>query len=75
MEFKVLKHGQVYVNMTLLYKGIYSTDTPSLLIYNTDMDKLKENWIEFSKTFGQNVNIVLENIDKCELVTVKLVEI
>lgn len=73
-EFKVLMYEGIFVDTTLLGKGIYSTDKPHLYKVHQSIDELIETatdlaeagWLDYvSREY-------LENLKKCELVNVVL---
>lgn len=73
--FKVMMHGNIYVDVSLLYTGIYETNVPRLYSYYVTIeslisqceDLLKNNFID-----KDMFNAYKENISKCRLASAYL---
>lgn len=73
-QFKVLVYQNNYVDESLLYKGIYSTNLPLLRGINTTIDGMVSGLkmmtdIEGNPMLGETY---FENLQLCEYVTVEL---
>ena len=72
MKFKVLMIGQSFVNERMLSKGIYATTTPAL--HNEDFTEkdLISVWENYSAFSGDPIYDAIENIKKCQLVSITI---
>lgn len=81
-SFKVLTFGVVneltnnFVNETMLRNGIYNTSVPVLHANDLTISKMKKDWKYVLKAMGEKpkvINIILFNLDKCQLTEVDLI--
>lgn len=75
--FKILKYGRIFVDPNMLYKGIYESKTPALYPIELTIEKLTQQYNDMSKLHGLDfdVSTVIENLSKCTLQEVKLIEL
>ena len=72
--FKVLMHCGEYVDVSMLEKGVYSTNRPYLYCKDTTIESLIEN-AELMKSISSYLfqsDKYFDNLQKCELVEVYL---
>lgn len=81
--FKVLKYGNVFIDVSLLKEGLYATNIPQLYSPNETIEELYASYVGFrddeayfeNEYFKRDLDNILENILKCKLVKVTLEEI
>ena len=81
--FKVLKYGNIFIDVSLLKEGLYATNIPQLYSSNETIEELYASYIGFrddeayfeNEYFKIDLDNMLENILKCKLVEVTLKEI
>lgn len=77
-KFKVLKCGNIFVDSNYLTEGIYATSKPHLYSENeTIEDLIKYFEINYSNNeyFKKYLTNIIQNISKCSLVEVELIEL
>ena len=76
IEFKVLMFAGTYVDYNLLDKGIYTSSTPKIFSKDYTITKIVQHHQSYLRglptIFGEGVVNYVENLRKCELVTVYL---
>ena len=74
-RFKILVYGHIYVNISLLSKGIYETNIPHLYSSETTIELLIESYKNLEKNGYISSDIIktsIENLSKCRLASVIL---
>lgn len=82
VKFKVLVYLGQFVDESLLYKGIYTTDLPKLHDNAETIEGIIERWTPFkdsgitsnSASFTMFSDAAFENLKQCQLVDFSLVE-
>lgn len=74
MEYKVLKYGNIFVDVNLLEKGIYATNIPSLYKEDETIENLTSRFKALSKALNIS-DSYFENLNQCSFVKVELKEI
>ena len=83
MKFKVLKYGNIFVDISMLKEGIYATNIPQLYSERETIEEIIGGYIGFkddelyfeNEYFKRDLDNLIENLSKCELVEVELIEI
>lgn len=71
-KFKILVYNNMYVDESLLHKGIYSKSVPTLYDNDKTIQSLKNVYTDLSKGFLNSLETQIENyisnLEKCTLV-------
>ena len=74
MKFKVLKYGNILVDVNRLHEGIY--ETQKFYLYNefSTKEAIAKEWDKLDKylRLAFNIEVMIDNLSKCELVNVNL---
>jgi hypothetical protein len=75
-KFKVLMYCGRFVNMSLLHKGIYESLAPVVYTHENSIQSLVDTAKAMVDGMGYSyVERYIENLKRCELVTVELKQI
>ncbi|WP_417444599.1 hypothetical protein [Joostella sp.] len=73
MQFKVLTHCDRFIDESMLYKGLYSTDEPKLYNLETTLDDLIDIRKKVGSIFNDNrYDLSIDNLSKCTLTIVEV---
>lgn len=73
--YKLLVHNGIMVNESFLYSGIYESPTPILRSNEMTLKKIEDSWKDFWINSGIDLDTFVENLNKCELINVKIVKV
>jgi hypothetical protein len=72
-KYKILVHGNSFVDFGMLSKGIYSTLIPTLRDNDTTLESLINDYVVDSIFFSQQQKVqFITNLSQCKLITVTL---
>lgn len=82
-KFKVLKYGNIFVDVSMLKEGIYATNIPQLYLQRETIEEIIGGYIGFkddeayfeNEYFKRDLDNLLENLSKCKLVEVELIKL
>lgn len=74
MKYKVLMCGNIFVNYSMLSKGIYEANKPMICDADDTMEELVNRSIKAISFLDSSMSqlVFLNNLRKCKLVTVTL---